>query len=219
MKICIFMSVVAMVVAGCQSFTAPDMPATLQAENQQIILEATQIAASAQADREQVAVTAAAAMTEVANLRQSNQVLLATVRAGDPPEQRVVVGSDTRAGVPEAGQRWFMKTGLSQGVNEADGCVVSPQITFPSDVAAIYATLRGFNLEPQIQFSAQWEREGIEVYRDSFVLQQGASEICLWFSITQADTDLVPGNWSVRLFANGAQLESPFTFTVVEAGA
>lgn len=199
---------------GCQVLDAPDVPATLQAENAQIVQEATSIARSAANDRQAVLSTAEASMTEVARIQQTNLVLLATVRASDPPDQGVIVSAGGSVPQLTPGQRWFTKTGVSQFINEADGCVISPQISFDADVSTIYATLRAFNIESGVLLSAQWEYEGNEVYRDSFVLSRGASEICIWFSIDSSDTEFLPGNWAVRLFADGFQLEAPESFVI-----
>lgn len=200
--------------AGCQALGAPDVPATLQAENEQIVREATVIAQAVQADRAAIQATADAIHTEAAGIQRANLVLLATVRAGDPPDQGVVASTDGRLPLLTPGQRWFMKTGLSQFINEADGCVVSPQISFGADTPIIYSTMRAYNIASGVQLSATWEYEGTEVFRDSFVLSNSAAEICLWFSITPQDAEFQPGNWSVRLFADGFQLESPVSFTI-----
>ncbi len=203
-----------LILAGCQAFSPSDVPATLQAENAQIVQEATSIAQALHDDFAAFAATADAAMTETVGLQQANLVLLATVRAGDPPQQSVIVSMEGQVPQLTPGQRWFTRTGVSQSINEADGCVVSPQISFTPDTPLIYATMRIFNIEPGVQLSALWEREGTEVFRDSFVLDRGAAEICVWFSISQNDAPLVPGNWAVRLFANGAALESPMAFSI-----
>jgi hypothetical protein len=205
---------VLLMLTGCQAFTAPDVAATLQAENQQIIQEATDIALTAEAEHAAVAAEADAAMTEVAGLQQANLVLLATVRAGDPPQQSVIVSMEGQVPQLTPGQRWFTRTGVSQSINDADGCVISPQISFTADVPLIYATMKVFNIEPGVRLSALWEREGTEAFRDSFVLSNGAAEICIWFSISQNDAPLTPGNWAVRLFADGAPLESPMAFVI-----
>lgn len=208
-----FVSVL-LLLAGCQSLSPPDVPATLLADNERIVQEATAIAQAANADSEMIAATAEAAMTEAAGLKQANLVLLATVRAGDPPRQSVIVSMEGQVPQLEPGQRWFSRTGVSQFINQSDGCVVSPQISFSADTPILYATMRVFNIEPGVQLSALWEWEGNEMFRDSFVLSRGAAEICLWFSMSQDDAEFVPGNWSVRLFANGAPLESPMAFTI-----
>ncbi len=199
---------------GCQALGAPDVPATLQAENAQIVREATLIAEASRNDQAAIEATADTVQTEVAGVQQANLVLLATVRAGDPPDAGVVASTDGRVPFLTPGQRWFMKTGLSQFINEADGCVVSPQISFDANTPIIYSTMRVYNIESGVQLSAQWEFEGAEVFRDSFVLSNSASEICLWFSMSQEDAEFLPGNWSVRLFADGFQLESPVSFTI-----
>jgi hypothetical protein len=158
-------------------------------------------------------------MTEVAQIQQSNQVLLATVRAGDEPQIDVVVNTNAFTGPPTPGQRWFVKTGVSQAINEADGCVIAPQIAFEADTPVIYATLRAYNVEAGTRISAQWAYEGSEVHTEGFNLNRSSSEICIWFSLDQTTAEFLPGNWTVRLFADGAQLESPMPFSIREPAA
>ncbi len=212
----IFWLMLFLLLAGCQVLDPPDRVATLQAENINIVQEATAIAQSAQRDRDRIQDLAVSAMTEVGNIQQSNLVLLATVRAGDPVEERVVANADIQLAQITPGQRWFVRTGVSNFINEADGCVVSPQIAFSADASPIYATVRAFNIEPGVQMSVQWDYEGAEVHREGFTLQQGGSDICLWFSIDQTLVDFAPGNWAVRMFADGFQLETPMTFSIRE---
>ncbi|MBZ0302124.1 MAG: hypothetical protein K8J31_20410, partial [Anaerolineae bacterium] len=79
---------------GCQALGAPDVAATLQADNNQIVQEATTIARAARLNREAIAATADAASTQTTEIQQVNLVLLATVRAGDPVTQGVVASTD-----------------------------------------------------------------------------------------------------------------------------
>jgi hypothetical protein len=206
-------------VGGCQTLSPPNTAATLQADNQAIVQEATMIAESLAADRQRIETTADASMTQVAVLNQDNLVLLATVRAGDPPEQRVVSNAGAVSVTLSPGQRWFSKTGVSKFINDADGCVIAPQIRFPMDSPIIYATLRAFNVESGVELSASWSREGTEAHRESFVLSQNWSEICIWFSIEPPGVELLPGSWTVQMFANGAPLEGPMAFTIEEGEA
>ena len=205
--------IVAVTLGACQVVGGPDVSATLQADNQQILMEATTIARSAQADQASVAATADASMTTVADLQGSNLVLLATVRAGDPPSVKVVASTDQRAEVTP-GQQWFLRTGLSQVVDPNDGCVVSPQISFSSDTPTIYMTIEGYNVVSGTRLTAVWEHEGTEVYRDSLVLSRSASEMCVWLSMDQTEVDFTPGNWTVRAFADDQQLGTPETFVI-----
>jgi hypothetical protein len=190
------------------------VPATLQAENMQILQEATTIAQAARASEEAVMLTAQAVSTQVADVRAVNLVLLATVRAGDPVDERVVSSGESLVPQLTPGQRWFVRTGVSQFINEADGCVVSPQISFTADAPIIYATLLVYNIESGVELSALWEHEGTEAYRDGFVLNRSAAQICLWFSMEQAEVEFLPGNWTVRMCADGAPLETPISFSI-----
>ena len=206
----------ALLMVGCQVIDPPDPVATLNAENSTILEEATAIAQAAEDDRMRIESTAADTLTQVAEMSSQNQVLLATVRASDPVGPRVVAQTDTQP-VLTPGQRWFSKTGVAAQINEADGCVVGAQIRFSQDTPVIYATMRVFNIESGVQLSAVWAHEGTEMHRESFVLNRGASEICIWFSLESSVIDLLPGNWTVQLYADGARLEQPMQFTV-EAG-
>jgi hypothetical protein len=199
---------------GCQVLDPPDMVATLQTENGEIISEATAIAWAANVDRGRVQATAVSAMTQVASLQSENLELLATVRAGDPPRPRVIAETNSSSIALTPGQRWFTKTGVSLQINEADGCVVSPQISFSTDVSKIYATMRALNVEAGLQMSVAWAYEGAEVHRESFSLDRDWSEICLWFFIDTSTVEMLPGNWTVQMFADGVGLETPMAFTI-----
>ncbi|MBZ0301509.1 MAG: hypothetical protein K8J31_17310, partial [Anaerolineae bacterium] len=87
------------------------------------------------------------------------------------------------------------------------------------DTLTIYATLKIYNAQSGTQLTAQWEYESSEVYRDSISLSRSASEICVWLSMSQTDVEMRPGSWTVRLFADGTQLESPVAFTIREPDA
>lgn len=180
------------------------------------VAEATRIAQTAQVEVTVVAATAQAASTEVAAMQSVNAQLLATVRVGDPPERRVVVANVGSTPEGAEGQRWFVKTGTSAAVNEADGCVQDAQIEFPSGIPRIYATVRVYNIEPGVRMSATWAYEGDQVWEDAFTVQQGADQLCIWFYVDESYVPLTPGNWSVRLFADGFQLEGPMSFVIRE---
>ena len=200
--------------AGCQVLDPPDRVATLQAENSAIIAEATTIARATNIDRDRVQESSLSVMTEVAAVRASNLELLATVRAGDPPRPRVVAETNSASVTLTPGQRWFTRTGVSSQINEADGCVIAPQISFSSDIEKIYATMFGLNVEAGLQLSVSWAYEGAEVHQESFTLDRDWGEVCLWFFIDSATVDLLPGNWTVQMFADGFNLETPMAFTI-----
>lgn len=215
------LSVALLIVSGCGALAGPDVPATLQAENLGFVREATQIAQAGAADRALIAATADAAATRVAELQGVNTVLLATVRAGDPPEQGVSVVAQTGgrpAGLAE-GQRWFVRTGVATSVRQSDGCVVNPQVSFPADTERIYATVHGYNINAGVIMSVEWLHEGTVVWQESWPVERNWADICMWFYIDREIVDFQPGSWSARLFADGFQLEEPISFTIMEPGA
>jgi hypothetical protein len=206
---------VAVLLTGCGVFSVPDMPATLQAENIGYVVEATALADSAARTEQQIQVTAEAAGTRVAESQMVNRVLLATVRAGDAAVVRNIVANTIATPVDlEPGQRWFVKTGTSSRVRSMDGCVEDARLRFPANTERIYATVRAFNIGAGVVMSAQWEYEGTTVWQDSWVLNQGSSDICMWFDIDRYTVDFLPGSWSVRLFADGFQLEEAMSFSI-----
>lgn len=194
------------------------MPATFQAESRMYVAEATAIAQTAQVDTRRVVVTAQAAETKIAEIQSVNLVLLATVRAGDPVQGVVADTVATPVGLDPT-RRWFVKTGTSERVRESDGCVVDPHISFSVDARQIYATVRAFNIQSGTLMSAQWYYEGNEVWRDSWTVPQNAADLCIWFDIQPSYVEFQPGNWSVRLFADGFQLEDPMAFALIAPDA
>jgi hypothetical protein len=202
--------------SGCGVLSRPDVPATLQAENLGFVQEATQIAQAGAADRALIAATADAAATQVAALQGVNTALLATVRAGDPPEPGVRAAARTGsapAGLAE-GQRWFVPTGMAASVRESDGCMENPQVSFPADTERIYATVRGYNINAGVVMGVEWLYEGTSVWQEQWPVERNWPDICMWFYIDPATVDFQPGNWSARLFADGFQLEQPLTFSI-----
>jgi hypothetical protein len=79
--------------------------------------------------------------------------------------------------------------------------------------------LEVYNARTGIQLSASWEYEGTEVHREGFPIASALPVQCFWFSIDANTVDLLPGSWTVRLFADGIQLESPMAFAIRAADA
>ncbi len=162
--------------------------------------------------------TAQAVGTKIAEIQAVNSVLLATVRAGDPAGGVVVDTIATPVGL-DPNRRWFVKTGTSESVSEVDGCVEDPHITFSVDTQQIFATVRAFNIQSGTLMSVQWYYEGNEVWQDSWTVPQNSADLCIWFDIQPSYLEFKPGNWSVRLFADGFQLEDPMAFAMTESDA
>ena len=211
LKRCLCVPVV--LLAACQTLTPPNTVATWQAREGRILQEATFIARSADRDRERVDATVLPQSTEIASAMRENAALLVTVRAGDSPGQRVV-GNRAPAPPRTPGRRWFAKTGISRFINPVDGCVVSPQISIAGDADSIYVTWRAWNVRAGLRMSVQWRHEGDLMHEEDFTLERGWQERCFWFSLTPDLAAFAPGSWSVQLYADGAPLETPQSFTL-----
>ncbi|MBZ0291128.1 MAG: hypothetical protein K8L99_01050 [Anaerolineae bacterium] len=214
----LWLAVLWMLLSGCQVLSPPDVPATLQSENLGYVAQATEIAQRATSEAEDVRMTAEAAGTQAAEIQMVNRVLLATVRARDPLDSGSVVVNTIATPVGlDPNRRWFVKTGTSASIRESDGCVEDARVQFDASVQRIYATLIVYNITSGVQMSASWYYEGNPIREDSWVVDRNADQLCIWFDISSDVVDLAPGSWSVRLFADGAQLEEAMTFTIAPA--
>jgi hypothetical protein len=99
-------------------------------------------------------------------------------------------------------------------VRESDGCVEQTQIEFSVDTPRIYATVQAFNIEAGVEMSVAWFYEGTEMLREGWIVPQSASDLCIWFYMDRESVEFLPGSWSVRLFADGFQLEDAMVFSL-----
>ncbi|MCY4022792.1 MAG: hypothetical protein OXF32_05030 [Anaerolineaceae bacterium] len=201
---------------ACQTLAPPDANATLRARERQILGEATSIARAASRGLQQVRATVELQETGVAAMQQGNAELLVTVRAGEEESLRLSPISLPQ-GPRTPGARWFAKTGLSRFISPHTGCVISPQISFTNDAEVLYVTLRAWNVRAGLQLSVQWWHESEPVHSEAFVLPANRTEECFWFSLTPDLAAFVTGSWRVQLYADGAALETPQSFTFREA--
>ncbi len=178
--------------------------------------EATSIARAGSRDLQQVRATVEMQETGLAAIQRSNAELLVTVRAGDeePLRPSAIL---LPQGPLTPGTRWFAKTGLSRFISPQTGCVISPQISFTNDADILYVTLRAWNVRAGLQLSVQWWHENKPVHSEAWVLPAGSAENCYWFSLTPDLAPFVTGSWRVQLYADGAALETPQSFSFREA--
>lgn len=192
-----------------------ELEATLYAEAEAIVAEATAIRVTAEARVTQAAGTMTAAEAYLNRRRTVNASLLATARANVQPTAQVI--ANVFMGTPDAiqrGERWFVKTGTTTSIQPNSGCAIAPQNQFPVDTREIYATFEAHNIASGTPLSASWSYEGQVVHQESFNLDGSYGFICLWFSINQSTVTFAPGTWSVQLFAEGFPLEGPMLFTL-----
>lgn len=223
---------IALVLGACQTFDRTDTVGTLEAQSIAYTTQSADIVATVQAERTQIAITAAAVSTEIAVENNRNLQMIQTVSAGSTPtiavrpgnQERLgqntmvspVVGSGqtdfTGEGSSTTGGASFITTGLSTQTNAADGCVINPQGAFSSSVERVYATLRALNVQQGTLMETDWYREGELVWEDSWTVDATYDDICVWFFIQPSYVPFTPGNWSVAVSANGTQIGTPMSF-------
>jgi hypothetical protein len=201
--------------SACQVFTRPDTPATLRAQNAGFVVEATAIAATAQAEGTSVQETAVAAATTIARMDNINLQLRATARAIIPPTMPIVnSGSSGLAGTPSGDSMQFVEIGTSTSVSDSDGCANALQSQFPFDVQRIYATARAFNIRAGTLMGVEWRYQDQIAHEENFVVPVDDDNYCLWFNIDPVAATFSSGDWSVQLFANEEPIEPEVIFTI-----
>jgi hypothetical protein len=215
--------IVILSLCGCQALSE-DVEGTIEADYAQLGTEAAELSGVALARRTEVAATVEFSGTRIAEDKNINQQIFATLAAGSTPTVALVAGqaqADVRMDAMAAGfdldGRLFIKTGVSDTVDSNTGCVVNPRSSFPPDTPALYATVEVFNIRSGTPMRAAWFYEGEPISQEDRVIG-GHAEVCLWFRLDQTQTSFRPGTWSVILYADAEnfQLEDPMTFFIVE---
>ncbi|MCB9454689.1 MAG: hypothetical protein H6671_01740 [Anaerolineaceae bacterium] len=208
----------ALLLSACQVFSTSNPQAELQVEIADYVQDATQVSGTINANEGRIRATAEAASTQIAAVDRANTRLLATVRAGETPVPAVQAVSGLAQGGAELtpGQRYFVRTGVSMRVRDADGCVENPIVVFPEGVQRIYATIIAYNIQANTPMAAEWSYEGTVVVTQNYNVPRTADQICLWFYIDPTDAPLNTGQWAVQLYADGFRLETPMNFTIGE---
>lgn len=211
------------VITGCETLNTVDTPATLQAEVAAYAAEAAAIPVTLVAQNTAVAATAIYAETYIAQVDGINRQIVATLRAGIPPTPQIVLGdpnasSGAGAGAANAvsGFTEFTPPQTASAVRDSDGCAEVITTEFGTSDSTIYVTTRAFNMRADTDMAVEWTYGGQIVYSFNFVVDIDDADYCLWFSITPDDVAFSPGDWSVRLLANGAPIEPSAAFAIVE---
>lgn len=228
-----FLIVSLLLLSGCGALTAPNVPATLRTESTAYVAEATAIAEALATREVQVALTALAAQTSVAQSSSINRALMATARAVIPPTPPRQVGvAPQGAGVmQESGQvassaasdpslvGQFINTGVTTAKRDSDGCAESFQTQFTADTFQIYVITRAVSLRAGTVMGAEWSYNGQVVARNSWTAPRDETNFCIWFFINADTVQFSPGGWTVRLTADGRGIDPPVSFTILDSGA
>ncbi len=226
-------------IGACSALNADNPAATLQAEREGYVAEATSIAQVAQVQGTQIMETAVAAQTYVAQTEGRNQRLLATLYVVLPPTQQIVnssgavtpgsmatqapggfaaptqpadsstSGGSTTTGGGSLGDMQFTQVGTTSSVRDADGCAVSLENSFAANIQRIYITTRALNVQAGTQMHVEWDYEGQSTHTEDWTVPNSDDDFCLWLYIEPTADQFASGNWSVSLSANGVPVDPP----------
>jgi hypothetical protein len=221
---------------ACSGLTPDDPAATLRAEREGYVREATAIADAALAQRTQVIETAVAAQTAVSAIENRNALLLATLRAAVPPTQQIVDTSGVAipgqvatpaplgsGGTPSAaitvGEAAatggaFVDTTTATTVLSSNGCADQVTTAFPADIGRVYVVTRATTIAAGTVMRVQWTYGGDPAFSESFTVGSSQTDYCLWFYIEPTADVLSPGGWTVQLYADEQPIEPVVSFTV-----
>ncbi len=237
-----FMGLVSLLCA-CSALTPEDPAATLRAEREGYILEATTLAESLGSQQVEAMQTVVAAESAINQINTRNNLLLATLQAALPATQQVindqagigggviVPGSNATpaplgatnndnpidAGMTAGdtlGNTSFVDLATALTVRDSDGCADVLQTSFAADIQRIYITARALNITIGTVMKVDWFYGGDNAFTESFTVNDNDPDFCLWFFIEPAEVVLTPGAWSVQLYANEQALGQPLSFTV-----
>ena len=198
-------------------FRGADVPATLRAENEAYIAEATAIAQTQQARAGEVLAMAQSTATYVAEMGSINQQLAATVRAGSTPTVARAVGEAQQVdGTPRSVQ--FVEVQTASSVRASDSCADVVQTQFTPDTPRIYITARAFNISGGTRMDVEWRHEDQVVWQESWTIPADSGNFCLWFYIDPSMVAFTPGRWTVQLFADGQPAGAAAPFSILEPG-
>lgn len=215
--------------AGCQAFADEDALATIDINMTKLAVERESIRAAATADRVMAAATVVAAGTRVAQHSAVNAALAATLRTSytaTPALRAVVVSAadmgssledgmmDAEPGSDSLSELRVSSLAMAARINFNTGCADATVNRFSPAAERIYLTAQASNLSAGAQFSALWRYEGGDVSSHAWRAERSEDFLCIWFYVTPADFDFLPGSYTALLFVDGAQVGSvPFSIS------
>jgi hypothetical protein len=201
---------------ACQVLNTQNVPATLQAQNADYIVEATRMAESLAQREFDLFVTAQAASTTIADMSNVNRQLAATAQAVIPPTpvRQVSVASGVEGSPDSVSGIQFGDTGATTNKRDSDGCADGFQTGFAPDTQRIYVITRAITVTAGTVVSIDWMSAGQMVGEGSYTVAEDQFNFCIWFPY---DGPFAPGEWSAQLFVNGEPIQPAINFTVGSA--
>lgn len=220
MKTRLLLLIFILALAGCQA--GDDVAGTMEADEIRYATESVELANAALLRNTEVAATADAAEIQIAENRNVNNQIFATLAASSTATPVLLAGqvADIRRDALAASDefdfddRLFIKTGVSDTIDTSSGCVVNPRTSYTTDTQRLYATVQAYNVQAGTPMRANWYREDEMVKSEDWFIDQSRAEYCIWFSMDQTEVQFTPGSWMVILYVDeeNFQLEDPMAF-------
>lgn len=226
--------------SACQSLAGEDVPATLSVQMTAYATEVAALREQSQAQRTAVSATISFAETQAAAYLNYNNILVATVRAGQiaTPQQRIVAainqssmpdammmqegqGGVSPAGVAEGtavtiGDMQFTAPILTAAIRPEDRCAQQIETTFSAGTTPIvYLVTVASNLAAGTRIEVDWRYENQRVFLGFWEPSEPASQLCIAMELGAQRVNFRPGSWTATLLINGTA-SGTVPFTMVE---
>lgn len=209
------MLLLVVMLAGCEAFNRPDLPATLGADNMTFQAEFTALAQSAATEQADAEGTATAGQATLDYYESINQQLMATSRVVVPRTPNPVANAVPVSGATTtAAGMQLVDTVVAGNRSEVDGCAVGTRTVFQQTEARIYVITRAVNVTAGTKVSAEWMFGGQMVANSDITIGADDDDICLWFYIDSSLIPFTPGEWSARILLNDGFVPPEVSFTV-----
>jgi hypothetical protein len=203
-----------LLLAACQSLGTENVPATLQSDLTAYAVEATEIRVTGQARATEAVATIMAAQTQAAYFGAYNQVLVATVRAGETevPAQILVTGGELEGSLGMAPNMEFLQLAISDRINSADRCALNDVALFdPASTPNLYLTGVVTNMPTGTRIQVLWQQDGQQVHSTNWTATQPSANECIAMELTQDQVPFVPGDWGAVLIVDERVIDTvPF---------
>jgi hypothetical protein len=199
--------------AACSSFGTENQPATMQSDLTAYAAQATEIRVTGQARSTAASATIVAAQTQAAYYGVYNQVLVATVRAGETPvPAQILASGELEGSLGVVPTMEFLQVTMSDRINDSDRCALNDMALF--DVAQtpkVYLTAVVNNLAVDTTLEVVWEYDSEQVHSTSWTATQSSTSECIAIELTPDQVAFVAGDWEATLLADGRVIQSvPF---------
>ncbi len=211
-----------LVSAACQVLNAPNVSATLSAENTAYAAEASAIPLSIGGTAVAVAETAITSKTQIAEVNSVNRQLFATLNAVIPPTLRPQISTEGIVGVTAVSPgnvvasdgAVLVELAVTDRKRDSDGCADGTSSQFSVDTPIIYATTRATAIRSGVVVSVEWLYQDQAISSGSYTLPTDQSNFCIWFPLDSTNVTFTAGQWSVKFLLDGQPVEPTVFFNI-----